>query len=107
MITEAQSLPTVLYVVAAVLFILSLGGLANQETARRGNVYGIVGMVLAIIATFLLGDFELWNTTAQTLIYGSVAIGGAIGGWRARWRRAEGAWPLARDEDEGGEGVDF
>jgi NAD(P) transhydrogenase subunit beta len=79
MITEAQSLPTVLYVVAAVLFILSLGGLANQETARRGNVYGIIGMVLAIIATFLLGDFELWNTTAQTLIYGSVAIGGAIG----------------------------
>ena len=79
MIFEAQSLPTVLYVVAAVLFILSLGGLANQETARRGNLYGIVGMVLAILATFLLGDFELWNGTAQTLIYGSVAIGGAIG----------------------------
>ena len=79
MILEAQSLPTVLYVVAAVLFILSLGGLANQETARRGNIYGIVGMVLAIGATFLLGDFELWNGTAMTLIYGSVAIGGAIG----------------------------
>jgi NAD(P) transhydrogenase subunit beta len=79
MIFEAQSLPTVLYVVAAVLFISSLGGLANQETARRGNKYGIIGMVLAILATFLLGDFEQWNGTAQVLIYGSVAIGGGIG----------------------------
>jgi NAD(P) transhydrogenase subunit beta len=79
MITEAQSMPTVLYVIAAVLFILSLGGLASQETARRGNTYGIVGMVLAILATFLLGDFEGWNLTAQVMIYGSVAIGGAIG----------------------------
>ncbi len=79
MILEAQSLPTVLYVVAGVLFILSLGGLANQETARRGNKYGIVGMVLAVLATFLDGDFEQWNATAQVLIYGSVAIGGAIG----------------------------
>jgi len=79
MITEAQSLPTVLYVVAAVLFIFSLGGLANQETARRGNLFGILGMVLAVVATFLLGDFEAWNSTAQTLVYGSVAVGGAIG----------------------------
>ena len=79
MITEAQSLPTVLYVVAAVLFIFSLGGLANQETARRGNLFGILGMVLAVVATMLLGDFEAWNTTAQSLVYGSVAIGGAIG----------------------------
>ncbi len=79
MLTEAQSLPTVLYVVAAVLFILSLGGLSNQESARKGNLFGILGMVLAVVATFLLGDFEVWNTTAQTLVYGSVAIGGAIG----------------------------
>ncbi len=83
MLTEAQSMPTVLYVVAAVLFILSLGGLANQETARRGNLYGIIGMVLAIFATMLLGDFETWNSTAQTLIFGSVAVGGVVGAFLA------------------------
>ncbi|MEL6472175.1 MAG: Re/Si-specific NAD(P)(+) transhydrogenase subunit beta [Cyanobacteria bacterium J06623_4] len=42
---------TVAYIVAIVLFILSLGGLSNQETAKRGNLYGIVGMALAIGAT--------------------------------------------------------
>jgi NAD(P) transhydrogenase subunit beta len=42
----------VAYIVAAVLFILALRGLSSQETARRGNVYGIVGMLIAIGATF-------------------------------------------------------
>ncbi len=46
-----QSLATIAYVAAAVLFIFSLGGLANQESARRGNLYGIAGMILAILAT--------------------------------------------------------
>ncbi|HSN30573.1 MAG TPA: NAD(P)(+) transhydrogenase (Re/Si-specific) subunit beta [Kofleriaceae bacterium] len=40
------------YLVAAVLFILALRGLSSQETARRGNLYGIVGMTIAILATF-------------------------------------------------------
>lgn len=44
---------TAAYIAATVLFILSLGGLSNQETARRGNVYGICGMAIAIIATLL------------------------------------------------------
>lgn len=42
------------YLVAAVLFILSLGGLSHQKTSRRGNLYGIIGMALAIVATTLL-----------------------------------------------------
>lgn len=48
-----QNLVTVAYIAASALFILSLGGLSHQETARRGNVYGIVGMVLACVATAL------------------------------------------------------
>ena len=43
----SQGLITVAYVAASVLFILSLGGLSHQETARRGNVYGIAGILIA------------------------------------------------------------
>jgi H+-translocating NAD(P) transhydrogenase subunit beta len=46
-----QSLITVAYIAASALFILSLGGLSRQETARRGNWYGIVGMAIALVAT--------------------------------------------------------
>ena len=45
------SLVTVSYIAASILFILSLGGLSSQETARKGNVFGIIGMIIAIIAT--------------------------------------------------------
>ncbi len=45
------SLITIAYIAASALFILSLGGLSRQETARRGNMYGIVGMLIALIAT--------------------------------------------------------
>jgi len=46
-----QSLITVAYIAASALFILSLGGLSQQETARRGNLYGIIGMLIALVAT--------------------------------------------------------
>jgi NAD(P) transhydrogenase subunit beta len=46
-----QSLITIAYIAASALFILSLGGLSQQETARRGNLYGILGMAIALIAT--------------------------------------------------------
>jgi NAD(P) transhydrogenase subunit beta len=45
------SLATVSYIGATILFILSLGGLSHPETARRGNLFGIVGMALAVLAT--------------------------------------------------------
>ena len=51
--SAVANLLTVAYLAAAVLFILSLAGLSNQLTARRGNVYGMVGMALAILATLL------------------------------------------------------
>jgi len=46
-----QSLITIAYIAASALFILSLGGLSRQETARRGNLYGIIGMLIALAAT--------------------------------------------------------
>jgi NAD(P) transhydrogenase subunit beta len=62
------------YVVATILFIMALGGLSNQETARRGNWYGIIGMVIALIAT-VMGVV----TQHYGLLLGALAIGGTIG----------------------------
>ena len=47
------------YLVAAVLFILSLKGLSHPETARRGNVFGIAGMVIAVVTTLLQSGVSL------------------------------------------------
>ena len=49
----SQGLVTASYIVAAVLFILSLAGLSKQETAKYGNWFGIVGMAIALIATLV------------------------------------------------------
>jgi NAD(P) transhydrogenase subunit beta len=65
---------TAAYIGAAILFILALGGLSHPETARRGNVYGIVGMTLALLAT-LVGVV----TANYPLLLGALAVGGAIG----------------------------
>jgi NAD(P) transhydrogenase subunit beta len=47
----SESLATVSYLGATILFILCLGGLSNPETSRRGNLYGIIGMTIAVLAT--------------------------------------------------------
>ncbi|NJO40501.1 MAG: Re/Si-specific NAD(P)(+) transhydrogenase subunit beta [Cyanobacteria bacterium CRU_2_1] len=47
----SNNLLTVAYIAASALFILSLGGLSDQETARKGNLYGIAGMLIAVVAT--------------------------------------------------------
>lgn len=47
----SNNLLTVAYIAASALFILSLGGLSDQETARKGNLYGIIGMLIAVAAT--------------------------------------------------------
>ena len=49
----AQTLSTLAYLVASVLFILALRGLSNPETSRQGNLFGMVGMAIAIVATLL------------------------------------------------------
>ena len=55
-----SSLSTVSYIGATILFILCLGGLSNPETSRRGNLYGIVGMAIAVLATInMFGGFAV------------------------------------------------
>ena len=70
----SEGITTVAYIGASILFILSLGGLSNQETARRGNVYGIIGMAIAVLATILATQIDDY-----TILLGAVAVGGIIG----------------------------
>src|SRR5688572_28062752 len=67
------SLITVSYLIAGVLFILSLGGLSNQTTARRGNAFGIVGMLLAVAVT------ALGHVSTFGLLSAAIAVGAGIG----------------------------
>jgi NAD(P) transhydrogenase subunit beta len=71
-----SSLATMAYIGATILFILSLGGLSNPETARRGNLFGMVGMAIAVLAT-VLGP----RVTAAGIPYivGALVVGGSIG----------------------------
>ena len=72
-------LVTAFYIVAAILFILALGGLSNQEKAKQAIWYAIVGMGLAVVATMFGGSGHFW------LLIPMVAIGG-VGGWYAASR---------------------
>ena len=69
-----------LYIGATVLFILTLGGLSNQESARKGNMYGILGMSIAIVATLL----SPLVTENFLLIFMLMIIGGSIGIYLAK-----------------------
>jgi len=69
-----------LYIGATVLFILTLGGLSNQESARKGNLYGILGMSIAISATLL----SPLVTENFLLIFILMIIGGSIGIYLAK-----------------------
>lgn len=84
----AESIAGAAYVVAALLFILSLAGLSKHEKARAGVIYGITGMVIALAATVWLTLHDAWGTahalTGLGLLVAAVLVGGAIGLWRAR-----------------------
>ena len=62
------------YIAASILFVLSLGGLSHQETARRGNLYGIIGMAIAIFAT-ILSD----SVSGYVILIIMMLIGGSLG----------------------------
>ncbi|HXX10588.1 MAG TPA: NAD(P)(+) transhydrogenase (Re/Si-specific) subunit beta [Burkholderiales bacterium] len=65
------------YLVASVLFILALKGLSHPETARRGNLFGMIGMLLAVVTTLLI-------TSNYKLILLGIALGGTVGAIVAR-----------------------
>jgi NAD(P) transhydrogenase subunit beta len=72
----SAGLATVAYIGATILFILSLGGLSNPETARRGNLFGIVGMAIAVLAT-VLGPRV--TPGGYAWIVGALVIGATVG----------------------------
>ncbi len=75
--TNAFALSSLAYLVSGVLFVLALRGLSSQETAKRGNVYGIVGMIIAIVVTFTRppgGDGAF-----HPALFGAIAVAALIG----------------------------
>jgi NAD(P) transhydrogenase subunit beta len=74
-----EGIISVSYIIATILFILALGGLSNQETARRGNWYGIIGMTIALVAT-ILGVV----THNYIPLFVALLVGGTIGLFAAR-----------------------
>lgn len=73
-----DTLLTLGYIVASVLFILSLRGLSSQETARKGNIYGMIGMAIAMAATLLHGDVSFY-----AFLVPAAAAGAIVGVWLA------------------------
>ena len=69
-----EGVVTVAYIGATILFILALGGLSNPETSRRGNLYGMAGMALALVAT-IAGEVS----ANYGILIGTIAVGGTIG----------------------------
>ena len=76
-----ENTTALLYLVSGVLFIMALCGLSHPETSRRGNTFGIAGMVIAIITTLSLAapNFGGW-----VLIIAGLAIGGGVGAYIAK-----------------------
>jgi NAD(P) transhydrogenase subunit beta len=81
------TLSTAAYIGAAILFILSLGGLSNPETSRRGNLYGMIGMIIAVLATVFgrnAAGEPLVTSAGYAWIIGGMLVGGSIGLYAAR-----------------------
>jgi len=77
----SASLATVSYIGAIILFILSLGGLSNPESSRRGNLYGMIGMTLAVLATVFGPRVSM---AGIPWIIGAMVVGGSVGLYAAR-----------------------
>src|SRR5687768_16257394 len=79
----ATSAAAAAYIVAGLLFILSLAGLSRHETAKTGNGFGIAGMAIALVATIGLAARSIPGLGIALLVV-AILIGAAIGLWRAR-----------------------
>ncbi|EXI85674.1 MAG: NAD(P) transhydrogenase subunit beta [Candidatus Accumulibacter sp. BA-94] len=77
----SESLATVSYLGATILFILCLGGLSHPETSRRGNLYGIIGMTIAVLAT-VFGPRV--GGAGYAWIIAAMVVGASIGVYAAR-----------------------
>jgi NAD(P) transhydrogenase subunit beta len=78
----SANIAALLYLVAGVLFILALRGLSNPATSRRGNLFGMIGMTIAVLTT--LGSHPPSDAISWALVIGGIAIGGGIGAVIAR-----------------------
>ncbi len=78
------SLATAAYLVAALLFIMSLAGLSKHESAKQGIWFGIAGMALALVATIGMVFDDGISTVGVALMVVAIVVGAAIGLWRAR-----------------------
>ena len=74
-----STLTSLLYLISAVLFIMALRGLSHPETARRGNLYGMIGMTIAILTTL-----SLVKAISFPIIFLGIIVGGSIGAFIAR-----------------------
>ncbi|NJL52588.1 MAG: Re/Si-specific NAD(P)(+) transhydrogenase subunit beta [Hydrococcus sp. SU_1_0] len=68
----SNNLVAVAYIAASALFILSLGGLSNQETARQGNLFGIIGMAIAFLATALSAQVNGYGVLVGAIVPGAI-----------------------------------
>ena len=68
-----EGITTASYIVASILFILSLSGLSDQEKARRGNLYGVIGMILAVGATLFNASVGNYTVIVSMIVIGAVA----------------------------------
>ena len=76
----SANLAAIFYLISGILFILALRGLSSPDTSRQGNYFGIAGMIIAIVVTFLsIGNFS--NSIIYVIIF--LVIGGAIGAYIA------------------------
>ena len=78
----SPNLVALLYLVAGVLFILALRGLSSPDSSQRGNLFGMIGMTIAVLTT--LGSHPPGDPVAWGLVIGGIAVGGSIGAVIAR-----------------------
>lgn len=78
-----QTWTTAAYLIAAILFVISLAGLSRHETAKSGVLFGITGMTIALVATAVVALGQASGLGVALLLV-AVVVGAAIGLWRAR-----------------------